>query len=298
MTEEEQQRNACTTIPPQQNREQRRADTLLCHNIRFYDQRHQGRSGVVVDVGMMCRTTYYKEDDYPTEQLVALEKRQRDLHENLERPISNTIDTLPTGCGIISNLQLIGIFPTARWLNDPTMPPDVKEMFGGTPFFALGDYRVAFLDIKDASDKILSLKLVVNSGVEGMKLGYWGCAFLQHLPHSCVARFESTGDMETTIIERPAGTVTTKDADFVFQEYQHLEFASDSVVRDDISTNTQLEKLLGVAVDFLLTQVDWNGLPQALLEIRDTSPRAERQLARRRASPKQNLGSRKFIFDD
>ena len=58
------------------------------------------------------------------------------------------------------------------------MPPDVKEMFGGTPFFALGNYRVVTFDIKDYSGVVHPIIMIVNSGVIGMKLSYWGGAFL------------------------------------------------------------------------------------------------------------------------
>jgi hypothetical protein len=206
----------------------------------------------------MCRTSHLL-DDFPSDQLVSLQQKQ----EKLPEPVP-TLGILPTGCGILLNLTLLGIFPTSRWLTDPTMPPDVKEMFGGTPFFALGDYRVVALDIKDSRGLIQPITLVVNSGVEGMEIGFYGCAFLRTPPNTCLARFENEGTMETTIV--------AKYCDW-FQEFPCLDFFGDS-------PRTQLESLLGVAVDFALDQADWQGLPQTLVEIKDKSPRAERKLAR------------------
>jgi hypothetical protein len=208
----------------------------------------------------MCRTTHLL-DDFPSDQLFSLQQKQ----EKLPEPVP-TLPILPTGCGILLNLTLVGIFPTARWLTDPTMPPDIKELFGGTPFFALGDYRVVALDIKDSRGRIQPMTLVVNSGVEGMNIGFYGGAFSRTPPYTCLARFENEGTMETTIM--------AKYVDW-FREFPCLEFYGDS-------SRSQLESLLGVAVDFVLEQADWQGLPKALVEVKDTSPRAERKLARRR----------------
>jgi hypothetical protein len=212
----------------------------------------------------MCRTSHLY-DDFPSDQLVSLQQKQ----DKLPEPVP-TLPILPTGCGILLNLTLVGIFPTARWLTDPTMPPDVKEMFGGTPFFALGDYRVAHLDIKDSRGLIQPITLVVNSGVEGMEIGFYGGAFLRIPPYTCLARFENEGTMETTIV--------AKYCDW-FREFSCLEFCGNA-------SQSQLESLFRVAVDFVLEQADWQGLPQTLVEIKDKSPRAERKLARCRPKMK------------
>jgi hypothetical protein len=228
----------------------------------------------------MCRTNTHLLDDFPSDQLVSLQQKQ----EKLPEPVP-TLPMLPTGCGILLNLTLVGIFPTARWLTDPTMPPDVKEMFGGTPFFALGDYRVVELDIKDSKGYIQPVTFVVNSGVEGMEIGFYGGAFLRKPPYTCLARFENEGTMETTIV--------TKCCDW-FQEFTCLEFFEDDDSDSSQPRRTQLESLLGVAVDFILEQADWQGLPQTLVEIKDKSPRAERKLARCRTPKRQTVN---FTFE-
>jgi hypothetical protein len=284
-------------------------------------------------------STSHLKDDYPSDQIQSLQDR----HDELAQPLP-ILATIPTGCGILLNLQLVGIFPTARWLSDPTMPPDVKEMFGGTPFFALGDYRVAHLDLQDASGTLRPLTLVINSGVKGMKTGYWGGAFCRTKPHGCIARFETTGDAETTIVQRrpillessplpeeeeeesvPPLTASVTDstntlsttststlgslsgtsdsssssatASRFFTEYKVLEFVAPKF-QGGIAPGicqTQLEKLLGVAVEFILTEADWNVLPSHLVEIRDFSPRAERKKSRQRPRLEKETSSTRVI---
>ena len=81
------------------------------------------------------------------------------------------------------------------------MPPDIKEMFGGTPFFGLGHYRCLAFDMRDGKGAVHPIVMVVNSGVTGMQLGAWGCAFLacdekgignDICAPTCIARFEAT----------------------------------------------------------------------------------------------------------
>ena len=172
----------------------------------------------------------------------------------------------------------------------------VVELFGGTPFFALGEYRVAHLQVQDARRRTTLLTLIINTGVEGLLTGFWGGAFERGPPHSCLARFENTGDLETTVKEQHS-----KRLDWVFHEFENLEFW-DAGFQGAVPgiCLTQLERVLGVAVEFLLG-LDWNHLlPESLVEIRDMSPRAERQqrAGRRRAmtTPKKLIHENSFSF--
>jgi hypothetical protein len=267
----------------------------------------------------MCRTTYKeesREDDvssctstsdgsssedescFPLDEVHALERR----HQALSRALP-VVDRIPTTCGIVQNLQLVGVFPSARWLTDPTMPPDVKELFGGTPFFALGEYRVAHLDLQDGSGRKQPCTIVVNAGVPGLLTGYWGGAFGRHPPHICWARFETTGELETTVKERrrkPKRKLQKQEEDWLFQEIDSIEFCEANFQGGSLPgiCNSQLERLLGTTVEFLFS-LDWNAvLPESLVEIRDSTPRAERKLQRARqpATPRKLVDEQAFAF--
>jgi hypothetical protein len=231
------------------------------------------------------------ESNFPYEELCALQRR----HRSLSRPLPN-LDRIPTACGILQNLQLVGIFPTARWLTDPTMPPDVREMFGGTPFFPLGEYRVAHLEVQDAVGSKKALTFIVNSGVKGMLTSYWGGAFSREGPHSCWARFQGAGEFEATIAGQQSKRKRNGE-EWSFQEFDCLEFCEESFKSGSApgKCNSQLERLLGIGVEFLL-DLDWKtAVPEAMIEICDMSPRMERRRrARRRATPRAL--SKKLLF--
>jgi hypothetical protein len=257
----------------------------------------------------MCRTTgtssigvddsddadEYADDEFrfPSDEVESLQRR----HRALVRPLP-TVHRIPTACGIFQNLQLVGVFPTARWLTDPTMPPDVKELFGGTPFFALGEYRVAHLDIQDASGAMHSLTLIVNKGVEGLLTGHWGGVFGRYPPHACWARFETTGEHETTVKEHHKKKPTCPEEAWVFEEFEMLEFREENFQGGKLPgiCHSQLERLFGTAVEFLFT-LDWNALlHESLVEVRDMSPRLERQRARQRMTPRKLVEEKAFTL--
>ena len=188
-------------------------------------------------------------------------------HQFLKRR-NNDVD-----CDIrIQNLELIGIFPTSRWLQDPTMNPDVKEMFGGTPFFPLGEYRVAKIDLADSNEQgrttttTKELIIIVNTGVEGMETGYWGACFDRNDPHECYAKLKAS----TAKV-----LVPKKERERLNQQPQ-----CNSDEENEVST-TVVEQLLGNAIEFLVN-LDWKttSLPSQMIEPCDVSPRLER---RRRA---------------
>jgi hypothetical protein len=222
-------------------------------------------------------------DYYPVNEVRSLETRAAELSQPLP-----TLNLMPTGCGILQRLQLVGVFPTARWLDDVTMPPDVKEMFGGTPFHALGEYRVAHLDLVDSLQHSKQVTIIVNSGVEGMKTGYWGGTF-DRKTHQCVAKFDFTGDLETTSTVKEQQTPDS----LVFTKFENFEFLDclGEITPPGICS-TQLEKLVGITVEFLL-RLDWKGLlHESLIEITDRSPRKERrQRAIQRMTPRRQKRS-------
>jgi len=217
---------------------------------------------------------------YPIDEIDTLQQR----FDRLVPLPRASLDRPPVACGIIRRIQLLGIFPTTRWLSDPTMHPDVKELFGGTPFFALGEYRVAYIDLLDSSGTIHSLIGIVNKGVEGMSTGYWGAFFERnhhhhhHPQYKCWARLEPSGENETS--------VKTEDGSFLvgmkFHEFTCIDICEDYFGDGTVSwiCTTQLERILALAAEFLLA-LEWTDrLPMELIECLDRSSRLER---RRRA---------------
>jgi hypothetical protein len=213
---------------------------------------------------------------YPIDEIDSLQRR----HDRI--PLTGAVmERPPIACGIIRRIQLIGIFPTTRWLSDPTMHPDVKEQFGGTPFFALGDYRVAHVDLLDGSGTTHGLTVVLNKGVEGLMTGYWGAIFERNYPHACCARLDVAGENQTSI---------KADALFAprFHEFGCIDFCEEYFEGGAVSwiCMTQLERILGLAAEFLLGLRWSDRLPNELIEATDSSCRLERKrrarLARRR----------------
>ena len=159
------------------------------------------------------------------------------------------------------------------------MPPDVKELFGGTPFFPLGEYRVARIEIVDAKRTLHSLTLILNRGVEGLLTGYWGAAFATNPPHACWARFETTDTHETTVREEPMASPMTDASRGTFHEFDCLDFCDDSFQAGFApgTCTTQIERILGLTAKFLL-EIEWKDwLPDTMLEVQDRVSKLERK---------------------
>lgn len=231
---------------------------------------------------------------FPEEEVYSLRLRHKKSNPTTASTLG-LIERPPIACGVVQRIHLLGIFPTCRWLaDDPTMPPDVKELFGGTPFFPLGEYRVADVEIIDGAKTVHPLSVIVNRGVEGLETGYWGAAFSRQSPHECWARFETTGKHETTVKEEPATTGRT-----AFQEYDEsvVEFCDEYFGKGTIpgTCSTQLERVLGLTAETLL-ELEWSAcLPTEFLQIRDTSCRLDRK---RRARITKQRASRSLKVDD
>ena len=211
----------------------------------------------------------------PLDEIVSLKRRRSSLPR-----APTAIEHPPIACGIVKNIQLVGVFPTCRWLADVTMPPDVKELFGGSPFFALGDYRVANLDVLDAAGTLHPLVIIVNTGVEGLLTGYWGAAFGRIKPYPCWARFETTGTHQTTVKEERYDCSNSSTSDRpLFKEFDCLSFIEEYFEKGlaPVTCTTQLERIIGIAAEFLL-DLEWcEWLPDRLIEKRDASSKLERK---------------------
>lgn len=233
---------------------------------------------------------------FPVDEIHSLLRR----HQALSRGPAGVMERPPLAGGVLKRVQLLGVFPTCRWLVDATMPPDVKELFGGTPFFPLGEYRVANIELLDGVGTLHPLTMIVNTGVEGMLTGYWGAVFEQKAPHVCWARFETPGERGGRVHEEPRrksdGTVSGRARTF-FQEYDGLDFTDECFTEGSTHgvRRTQLERILAITAEFLL-QLDWSTwLPEHLIEVRDTSCRLERK---RRARITRQRASRALLVDE
>lgn len=220
---------------------------------------------------------------FPIDEVRLMTKRRREQQQQQEHcdihQCLGIIEDPPFACGIVKRVELMGIFPTCRWMGDVTMPPDVKELFGGTPFFPLGEYRVANIDIVDAARTHHSLTLILNKGVEGLLTGYWGAAFATNPPHACWARFETTDTHETMVREEHVALPLTEASKGLFHEFDSLEFCDDYFKEGFApgTCTTQLERILGLTAKFLL-DIEWKDwLPDAMLEVRDTLSKLERK---------------------
>lgn len=238
---------------------------------------------------------------YPIHEIDALIQRHKRLSYEgafFERP--------PVACGTVRRIQLLGVFPTTRWLADSTMHPDVKEMFGGTPFFALGCYQVAHVDLLDGCGTVHFLTLIVNKGVEGLSTGYWGAIFERNSPNECWARFKSIGEKTTTV---KAETLASSR----FVEFGCVDFNEDYFQGEKVPgiCSQQVERVIGLTVEFILA-VEWsNYLPEDLIVLRDTSCRLERKRLARfqkylgedrrvvctptKQAPDENIAPRKLV---
>jgi hypothetical protein len=91
-----------------------------------------------------------------------------------------------------------------------------------------------------------------------------------------------------------------KEEDWFFQDIEGIEFCEANFQGGTPQgiCNSQLERLLGTTVEFLFS-LDWNAvLPESLVEIRDSTPRAERKLQRARqpATPRKLVDEQAFAF--
>mmetsp|Transcript_43017 Transcript_43017/g.104135 ORF Transcript_43017/g.104135 Transcript_43017/m.104135 type:complete len:270 (-) Transcript_43017:29-838(-) len=239
------------------------------------------KNGLKIDESELMEDEEPEHDTLPLDEVKSLQERA----EALEHPMPVLNFSPASGGGVLQRVRLVGIFPTARWLQDPTMPADVKELFGGTPFHALGEYRVGYLDLQESiltATHRHKLLMIVNTGAPGLETGYWGGAF-DRLTNKCLAKFECTGELETTVKEEsnPGG------GDF-FVGYDNTDFPEfvDGKTPPGICV-TPFEKLLGVTAQFMI-QLQWTGVVHdSMIDILDKSSRDERkQRARNRLKPR------------
>uniref|UniRef100_A0A7S4JD07 Uncharacterized protein n=1 Tax=Odontella aurita TaxID=265563 RepID=A0A7S4JD07_9STRA len=214
---------------------------------------------------------------FPAEQVDALRSKVSDLGTDL--PASSSIPSVETGnrADIVTNVRLLGIFPTAQWQSDPTIPDFVSDCHN----YRIGYYNVAECDVTDAAGTTTRLVLVINAGDGDCNTGYWGGAFESEGRHSVVARFESVGDTETAVEEESGGIsgfVTYAEGEGDIGENERvLQFPQfKDPEEEDMegveyfsglfpgTCRTQLEKIMGVLMGRLMQGREWRALPKSL----------------------------------
>jgi len=206
--------------------------------------------------------------------------------------IPPTIPSVETGgrSDIVTNLRLLGTFPTASWEDDLTIP----EFVGDCHDYRIGYYRVAECTVTDGAGKAYPIALVINDGNGDCNTGFWGGAFL--LPPdeggeagewTTVARFWSKGDTETRVEADWPGFVDHKesgDGALLFPLYKEREDYLDSDddeeeedYREEYFSGlcpgfckSQVEKLLGLTLEEMMMERSlWKQVPESLKDYGD-----------------------------
>lgn len=216
-----------------------------------------------------------RQGTFPTDQVANLRSKSSELGAELPAPAS--ISSIETGnhTDIVTNVRLLGIFPTVEWKSDPTMPD-----FVGYHKHRIGYYNVAECDITDAAGTKTRLVLVINAGDGDCNTGYWGAAFESKGANRVVARFRSVGDTETATEEEGGGIqgfvpyneksegegglhfpLFKEDEDEDEDEEERVAYFSGLWPG---MCGTQLEKLLGIVMGRLMQGREWRALPKPL----------------------------------
>lgn len=193
----------------------------------------------------------------------------------------------------LSYVALVGYFPTKDWTDDPTMPD-----FCSDHDYRLGWYCVADFKLTGGDGRITPLTMVVNFGDADCNTGFWGGIFCNKKDmaachdtastvdgtsdehHVAVARVWSSGDTETTIEqENDAASLWFTPYREGLLQFPNCRKNDDAHADNDDDDNdrepyfsglspgfcaTQLEKLLGVAVDTAMMSNAWESLPVQL----------------------------------
>lgn len=228
-----------------------------------------------------------KQSTYPSSQV----KKLKDLRYQLEQsgpkvspPTFNLLQThsLTSSSRVyvnpISNINLLGYFPTKEWKDDPTMPDFVSYHK-----FKLGFYTVAEFDMTDASGKVHEkVTTVINNGDGDCNSGHWGGIFVET---QCIAKIWSSGDTESTVEEENVEALKNDiQNNFVFQEYRNIEFPAHKESEEEEDDDdykeeyfsglvpgkckSELEKILGVAMKEIMTSKNWRLLHHCLRVIK------------------------------
>jgi hypothetical protein len=212
---------------------------------------------------------------FPSAPVAALREAHQEL---IPSPESIPVTIAAGRQDIVTNLILLGYFPTVKWKDDPMMPE-----FCAYHKFRIGYYQVANCDLCDASGNVMQLTVVVNVGDGDCNSGYWGGVFQRYAPHDCIAQFESSGDTETTTRQQQQQQqegVSNDVPAVVFVEYEGLRFPKfQGDQEDEIDyfsclspgiCETQLEKILAVTMDRMMDATQhWNTLPKELKDAGD-----------------------------
>lgn len=235
------------------------------------------------------------ESRYPVDAMEALRRKRSDLGGDTSLPAATLLPPARTGgrFDVVAQVRLLGCFPTAAWRADPALPDFVSYHT-----FRIGYYAAAECVITDAEGTETGLVLVINQGDGDCNTGYWGGVFERHVPHRCVARMRSVGDMETAVreVEGIVGFVPYAEGEdhvdgaagldneggeecppgiICFPRFKSNEKEEESEEEEDARIEyfsglfpglcqTQLEKILGITMGRMMQAREWRMLPKSL----------------------------------
>ena len=197
---------------------------------------------------------------HPSTDWIDLEclRRQTDTCIKLSAPtlLKRPTDAIPS---IVSNIKLIGTFPTADWMEDPAW----KDMEATGFDEPIGFYKVVDFDITVADGSVMKLNAIVNDGDADCNTGYWGGIFMRDSSKK-VATIYSYGDMCTKIVQVSRNLASS----FVPFAETDLDFTFDDEVGDrricDFSEclspgfcTTQFEMIMGMVMHRFMNNNLW-----------------------------------------
>lgn len=168
---------------------------------------------------------------------------------------------------IISNIKLIGIFPSNGWLEDPTY----DEIFHDREY--LGNYRVVDFDVTDGNGSVMKLNAVINIGDGDSNTGFWGAVFKRYTSKKVVTIYSFS---DATKVREVSSNISS----FVPFNSEVLDLPVDEEdydYNDDINyfgenlspgdCGTQFEKIIGMAMnEFMFCDKEWQTLPKQLID--------------------------------
>ena len=191
---------------------------------------------------------------HPSTDWIDLEclRRQKDKYIKLSAPtlLKRPTDAIPS---IVSNIKLIGTFPTEDWMEDPAW------VAMGFPD-SIGFYKVVDFDITVADGSIMKLNAIVNDGNADCNTGYWGGIFMRDSSKK-VATIYSDGDMCTKIVQVSSNLASS----FVPFAETDLDFTFDDEVGEYFSEGlspgfctTQFEMIMGMGMHRFMNNELWH----------------------------------------
>lgn len=175
---------------------------------------------------------------------------------------------------IISNIKLIGIFPSSGWLEDPTY----KELFHGRDW--IGNYRIVDFDVTDGNGSVMELNAVVNIGDADCNTGFWGAVFERSSSKKVVtihsfsdatkvrevsSNISSFVPFNSEVLDLPVDEEDLCNGDYYDDDDVGVDYFGENLSPGDCGT--QFEKIIGMAMRaFMFYDKGWEALPKQLID--------------------------------